>query len=63
MTCQFSSLIRAHLSIFFHVALVSHEDFTNARVSELVNLLHPLSNILEGVPVCDIIHDYYAMGT
>ena len=63
MACKLCSLIGRHFSNLVHVAFVPYKDFANARVSESLYFMHPLSNIVERISIGNIIYYYYSMST
>ena len=44
------------------IALVSNQKLLDSSTSEGINLLQPLGDVVEGLLVCDIIHDNDTVG-
>lgn len=59
---EFLALLSCNLAFLREVHLVSDEDFANILCGKPVDLLHPLTNVLKGVPICHIIYDNNAVG-
>ena len=61
LACELLSFLLGHLALGFLVALVTHQHFTDAGLGVLFNFLNPGSHVLERLPVCDVVHDDYAL--
>lgn len=61
MTGKLCTLLCADLADLLHIALVAHEYFAHAGVCEALDLMHPLSHVVERIAICHIVDDDYAM--
>ena len=57
VTSELCTLLCTDLANLLHVAFVANEDLADSWVGEPLDLVHPLSHVIEGVPVGHIIHD------
>ncbi len=57
------ALFSRDLAFLFQVALVSHQNLAHTLVCKSIDLMHPLSHIVEGLSVCNVVHNYNALST
>jgi hypothetical protein len=62
VTGQLRALVRAHLPDLLHVAFVSNKYLADPGVGESLDFVHPLPDVVEGLPISHIVHDYNTMG-
>lgn len=58
-----STFFGLDLPIVFEVALVADEELDDVLVSELIDLCEPVLDVLEGLPVGDVVHQDNSMST
>ena len=59
---KFLTLLGRHLALLRQIDFISDEDFAHILRGKPVYLLHPLTNVLKGVPICHIVDDNNAVG-
>lgn len=57
MASELRALVGAHFADLVHVALVADEDLADAWVGEALDLVHPLTHVVEGVSVGHVVDD------
>jgi hypothetical protein len=56
------TLLRLHLALVGHVALISYEDFADAGLTILLDFRNPSAHVVEGIAVRHVVHYYNALG-